>query len=80
MMDLHQDQLGRMDYPLQFPRRSNLIAFIPSTGSVDVILFVKFTGPLNSDGKFLFGPPPTRKVFLTYKSSNIPVNPGSISH
>ena len=34
------------------PLTNNLIASIPSSASVEVTLFVKFTGPLNSDGKF----------------------------
>ena len=33
------------------PFRINLIASIPST-EVDVILLIKLTGPLNSDGRF----------------------------
>ena len=42
---------------------SNLSASIPSR-DVEVNLFVTLSGPLNSDGKLRFGPPPTRNVFL----------------
>ena len=54
------------------PFSINLIAKIPS-GEVDVILFVKLTGPLNSDGSKRFGPPPTVSVFRMYTSSNTAV-------
>ena len=56
---------------IAFPFTKNFIASIPSTASVDVIFFVKLTGPLNSDGKFWFAPPPTRSVLRMNTSSNV---------
>ena len=51
------------------PLSNNLIPSIPEAGTpdlpaVDVILLLKLTGPLNSEGKLRLDPPPTRRVFL----------------